>query len=259
VERVGDLALIANRVSVQYDLRLTRDRTLRRTLAERFRGENGADSKFWAIRDVSFAIRDGDVLGVIGRNGSGKSTLLLALAGILRPDLGAVQTFGLKPTLLTLTTGFETDLSGRQNIFIAGAYFGFGRAKMAERVDEIIEFSDLGPFIDAPIRTYSSGMRARLAFSIAAYVEPQILLIDELLGVGDASFSEKSKAKIRELMNQAHAIVIVSHSANFIRKTCNRALWLSEGRIAGFGEPPEVVNAYIAATEGTRAPLRALS
>jgi ABC-type polysaccharide/polyol phosphate transport system ATPase subunit len=228
-------------------------------VAEFLRRENGAESKFWAIREVSFAVRDGDVLGVIGRNGSGKSTLLLTLAGIIRPDFGTIQTLGLRPTLLTMTTGFESDLSGRQNIYLQGAYFGFSRAKINERMEEIIEFSELGSFIDAPIRTYSTGMRVRLAFSIAVHIEPEILLIDEVLGVGDVSFTEKSRQKLRELMEKAHAIVIVSHSMSFIRKTCTKVLWLSEGKIAGFGDPRDVVNAYIAATEGTRAPVRALS
>jgi ABC-type polysaccharide/polyol phosphate transport system ATPase subunit len=258
LSRVNGLALIANRVSVQYDLRLTRDRTLRRTVAERLWRQDSAASKFWAIRDVSLALRDGDVLGVIGRNGSGKSTFLLTLAGVLRPDAGYVRTFGLKPTLLTMGGG-DGDLTGRENIFLQGAYFGFGRAKMRERVDEIVEFSGLGAFIDAPVRTYSSGMKARLGFSIAAYVEPEILLIDELFAVGDKSFTERSKEKMHEMMGKAHAIVIVSHSSSFIRKTCNKALWLSEGRIAAYGEPDDVINAYVAATEGIRGPLRALS
>jgi ABC-type polysaccharide/polyol phosphate transport system ATPase subunit len=196
VKRYDNLAIIARRVSVQYDLRLTRDRTLRRSVAELIRRDNGADSKFWAVRDVSFTVRDGDILGVIGRNGSGKSTLLLALAGIIHPDRGSIETLGLTPTLLTLTTGFEPDLSGRQNIYLQGAYFGFGRSKIDERLDEIIEFSELGSFIDVPIRKYSTGMRVRLAFSIAAHVEPEILLIDEVLGVGDAAFLAKSRAKL---------------------------------------------------------------
>jgi len=227
-------------------------------VAEFLRRQNSTESKFWAIRDVSFAVRDGDVLGVIGRNGSGKSTLLLTLAGIIRPDFGTIQTLGLRPTLLTMTTGFETDLSGRENIYLQAAYFGFSRSRIRERIDEIIEFSELGSFIDAQMRTYSTGMRVRLAFSIAVHIEPEILLIDEVLGVGDASFTEKSRAKLRELMKKAHAIVIVSHSMSFIRKTCTKVLWLQEGRIAGFGNPQDVVNAYIAATEGTRAPVRAL-
>jgi ABC-type polysaccharide/polyol phosphate transport system ATPase subunit len=254
---VDGLAIVAETVSVGYDLRLTRDRTLRRTVAELVNRDLG-NSKYWALKDVSFVVHPGETLGLIGRNGSGKSTLLLALAGIIRSDPGRINTFGYSPTLLTLTTGFEMDLTGRDNIFLQGAYFGFGRTKMDELADAIIDFSELGDFIDVPLRKYSGGMRIRLAFSVAAFIEPEILLIDEVFGVGDAGFIAKSRDKIRELIQRSHAIVVATHDMSFVREICTKALWLNEGHLAAFGDPNEVVDAYIAETRLAEGPVRSL-
>ena len=189
---------------------------------------------------------------MIGRNGCGKSTLLLAIAGILIPDRGRVATAGKTFPLLTLGAGFEIDLTGRENIYLNAAFLGVPRKLAEERIDEIIDFSDLGVFIDVPIRKYSSGMRARLGFSIAAHVEPDILLLDEVMGVGDAAFYDKSKAKLKELMERAQAIVIVSHNADFILETCTTSLWLEDGRVAGEGPPEDVMEHYLAAANTPR-------
>jgi teichoic acid transport system ATP-binding protein len=258
-----ELAIVAQNVGVRYDLALTRRRTLRALLAQRFGGGRGeiderAEEEFWALRGVSFAVRAGEALGVIGRNGSGKSTLMLTIAGMLRPDTGVVRTFARTSTLLTMGAGFEADLTGRENIFLNAAFLGFPGRKIEERLDEIIEFSELGRFIDVPIRKYSGGMRTRLGFSIAAHVEPEILLLDEVLGVGDAAFKEKSQAKLEELMGRASALVIVSHNTGFVEETCTRALWLSEGRAAAYGRPDEVVAQYLESARHQHGAVRAL-
>jgi ABC-type polysaccharide/polyol phosphate transport system ATPase subunit len=208
---------------------------------------------------VSFELREGEVLGVIGRNGSGKSTLLLTLAGILRPDAGAVATFGKTATLLTLGAGFEPELTGRENIYLNGAFFGLPKRRMDELLDEIVEFSELGAFVDVPLRKYSTGMRARLGFSIAAHIEPDILLLDEVLGVGDAAFQRKSKAKLEELIGRAKAIVVVTHSMGFVSEACTAALWLDEGRVAGYGPPDDITARYIEDAERHEGPLRSVS
>jgi ABC-type polysaccharide/polyol phosphate transport system ATPase subunit len=259
----GDLAIVAHNVGVRYNLALTRRRTLRALLAGGFRGRrNGTrerEDEFWALRGVSFTVRHGEVLGVIGRNGSGKSTLLLSIAGMLRPDTGVIRTFAHTSTLLTMGAGFEGDLTGRENIYLNAAFLGFPGRKIEERIDEIIEFSELGQFIDVPIRKYSGGMRIRLGFSIAAHVEPEILLLDEVLGVGDAAFKEKSQAKLEELMTRASALVIVSHSMEFVTAICDRALWLHEGRPAAFGRADEVAAKYLESAEHQHGDVRAVS
>lgn len=238
-------AIIARDVGVQYDLRLTHRRTLRQVMGQAIhRRHEARDSKFWALEGVTFVAREGEIIGVVGRNGAGKSTLLLTIAGILKPDRGVMLTFGRTSTLLTLGAGFDPDLTGRENIFLNGAFLGFRRSKIEEILPDIIEFSGLGAFIDVPLRKYSTGMRTRLGFSIAANVEPQILLLDEVLGVGDPEFQVRSRQRIRELIEKAKAIVIVSQDMSFVEKTCTRALWLHEGRTAAFGEPSDVVARY---------------
>jgi len=243
---VIETALTVNGVGVLYDLQLTRPRTFRRTFVDRFRRSDRHESqRFWGLRDVSFEIETGDVLGVVGENGSGKSTLLRVIAGILRPDAGSVETHGRRPTLLSLGAGFEDELTGRENIYLDAAFLGFSRDDVARYFDRIVEFSELGKFIDVPVRKYSTGMRSRLGFSIAAHIEPEILLLDEILSVGDAGFQEKSLTKIRDLMDNAKSIVVVTHDSEFVRATCTKVLWLHEGRVRGYGEPDETVERYL--------------
>jgi ABC-type polysaccharide/polyol phosphate transport system ATPase subunit len=250
-------AVTARDLSVKYDLRLTPDRTLRRTIAELARRGGGRGStSFWALREVSFDIRPGEILGVVGSNGSGKSTLLLVAAGILRPDRGVLYSATRRPTLLTLAAGFEGDLTGRQNILLNAAYLGFSRERIRDRMRDIVEFAELGNFIDAPLRTYSSGMRTRLAFAVAVHVEPELLLLDEVLGVGDAAFRRKSLAKLSELMAQATAIVVATHDMSFVRAACTTALWLHEGHLLDYGDPNETVERYLQASAGRKIPSR---
>jgi ABC-type polysaccharide/polyol phosphate transport system ATPase subunit len=256
---VTDLALAVRDVGVEFDLRLSRHRTVRKTISDLVHGRSsdGYD-RFWALRDVSFLVEKGSVLGIVGRNGSGKSTLLLTIAGTLKPDQGCVELFGNRPTLLTLGAGFEPDLTGRDNIYLNGAFFGLSKRRTEAIVDDVLEFSELGGFIDVPLRKYSTGMRARLGFSIAVHVEPDILLLDEVLAVGDASFKEKAQAKVQELIGKSQAIVVVTHDTNFVRTNCTDAMWLDEGEVRAAGEPEAVVDTYLAAVKGRTTPVRSI-
>jgi ABC-2 type transport system ATP-binding protein len=238
-----DLAIVAHSVGVRFQLDMSRRRTLRQATGELIH-RRGKPKPFWALRDVSITVKSGEVIGVVGRNGSGKSTLLLVLAGILRPDSGIVRVFGKTSTLLTLGAGFQPELTGRENIYLSGAFLGQSRKEMDELLDSIIDFSGLGEFVDVPIRKYSAGMRARLGFSIASHVEPDILLLDEVLGVGDEEFKRRSRERIRQLVSRARSIVIVSHDLAFIESTCTRCVCLDEGTIAATGDPAEVVDFY---------------
>jgi lipopolysaccharide transport system ATP-binding protein len=201
-------------------------------------------SLFWAIEDLSLQLRQGETLGVIGKNGAGKSTLLRLLAGITRPDRGRYVNYGYQATLLSLQVGFVSHLSGRENVMLSGLLLGLDRREIAARMDDIVEFAELEEFIDEPIQTYSSGMRARLGFSTAFHVDPDILLIDEVLGVGDATFVEKSKAVMREKIQSDKTVVIVSHSVSSIRDLCDRVVWIHGGRVRLEGEPKDVLDAY---------------
>lgn len=254
-----EVAIEAHGAGVRYDVRLASETP---TIAGAVRGvlrRGRSRRSFWAVRDATFTVNAGEVLGVVGRNGSGKSTLLLALAGLVSPDAGWVDLHGRRPTLLTMGAGFEPLLTGRQNIFLNGAYLGFSRARIREHVSEIVEFSELGKLVDAPLWTYSSGMRARLSFSIAAHLEPDVLLLDEVLGVGDAAFQKKSGAKIRELMGQASAIVIVSHQHAFLEEHATSVLWLQDGRVEAYGPPEETLARYLERSKKASGPVRVVA
>jgi lipopolysaccharide transport system ATP-binding protein len=201
-------------------------------------------SQFWAIEDLSLDVRRGESLGVIGRNGAGKSTLLRLLAGITRPDRGELINHGYQATLLSLQVGFVQYLSGRENVVLSGLLLGLHRREIEDRLDEIVAFAELEDFIDQPIQTYSSGMRARLGFATAIHVNPDILLIDEVLGVGDAAFVEKSKEAMREKIRSDLTVVVVSHSTSAIAELCDRAVWIQRGRVEACGDTDEVLAAY---------------
>jgi ABC-type polysaccharide/polyol phosphate transport system ATPase subunit len=250
--RPADAAIAVRSLGVRYNLRLTRKNTVRgafRGMANRRRGP----SHFWALRDVSFLVPPGESLAVIGPNGAGKSTLLQVLAGILQPDEGAIDVNGRISSLLTLGAGFDPELSGRDNILLAGAFMGIDHQDMLARMDDIIEFADLGQFIDAAIKTYSSGMNARLGFSIATAVEPDVLLLDEVLGTGDATFRAKSQARVVELMKAARAIVLVTHDMSWATEFCNHALLLEQGNVVAAGDPEDVVAIHQERSEVRRA------
>ena len=235
-------AIKVDGLGVRYSLRFTRKTTLQRSFVNLFRREPAEG--FWALRNVSFRLVHGESLAVIGPNGAGKSTLLQVLAGILTPSEGTVEVNGLISSLLTLGAGFDQDLTGRENIRLAGAFLGLQGNDMAARTPGIIEFADLGPFIDAPLRTYSSGMRARLGFSIATSVDPDILLLDEVLATGDETFRAKSKARVVDLVKEAKGVVFVTHDMTWVVEYCNRAILLDKGLVVAEGDPAEVVEIH---------------
>lgn len=200
--------------------------------------------EFWALKGISFEVEKGEVMGIIGRNGAGKSTLLKIISGILKPTEGSVQLKGNIVPMLELGSGFDYDLTGRENIFLNGSILGYSERFLKGKFDEIVEFAELDKFIDVPIRNYSSGMLMRLAFSIATVVEPDILIVDEILAVGDEAFQSKSKARMLELMGGGTTVLFVSHNLDQIREICNRVIWLDEGKIKMTGETQQVCDAY---------------
>jgi len=199
---------------------------------------------FWALTDVSFDVEKGDVIGIIGHNGAGKSTLLKVISGIMKPTKGTIEAHGNIVPMLELGSGFDMELSGRENIYLNGAILGYSEEFLNEKYDEIVTFSELGNFIEAPLRTYSSGMLARLAFSVACIVEPEILIVDEILSVGDADFQEKSRARMMDLMTGGTTVFFVSHSLKQIREMCNKVVWLEHGKIQAIGKTEEICNMY---------------
>ena len=209
-------------------------------------------TEYTALSDVSFDVYQGEVIGIIGRNGAGKSTILKIISGILKPTKGSVEVRGNIVPMLELGSGFDMDLTGRENILLNGAILGYDEAFLREQSKKICLFSELGPFIDVPIRTYSSGMLARLAFSIATEVKPEILIVDEILSVGDEAFQEKSRARMQELMSGGTTVLFVSHNTSQIREMCDRVLWLDGGTMKMIGSTDAVCNEYEAINRYTK-------
>jgi ABC-type polysaccharide/polyol phosphate transport system ATPase subunit len=251
IDRDGRIVIGVDDLGVRYSLRLSRKSTVRDSVIRRIRRQG--ETAFWALRGVSFKVLQGESLGVIGPNGAGKSTLLQVLAGIITPSEGVVEVDGHVSSLLTLGVGFDQELSGTDNIRLAGAFMGLDHRVVEDRLSSIIEYAELGQFIDAPIRTYSAGMRARLGFAIATSVEPDILLLDEVLATGDAAFREKSKQRVLELVRQAKAIVLVTHDMNWVVEYCNRAILIEQGHIVLEGPPAEVVALHTEHSERRKA------
>ena len=200
--------------------------------------------EFWALNDVSFELKKGDRLGILGFNGAGKSTLLKVIAGVLKPTEGKVTTKGRIVPLLELGAGFDKDYSGAENIYLYGAMLGYSKEFLKEKYDEIVEFSELGDFINVPVKNYSSGMKARLGFSIATVVEPDILILDEVLSVGDAKFRKKSEKRIKDMFNKGVTVLFVSHSLAQVQNLCNRAIILEKGTLIADGSIDEVSKLY---------------
>jgi ABC-2 type transport system ATP-binding protein len=244
-------AIDVERLGVRYNLRLTRQTTVRTSFRNLLKRQEGP-THFWALRDVSFRVVPGESLAVIGPNGAGKSTLLQVLAGIIQPNEGIVDVVGHISSLLTLGAGFDADLSGRDNIRLAGAFLGIPHRDMEERLPGIVDFADIGDFIDASIKTYSSGMRARLGFAIATAVDPDVLIIDEVLSTGDAVFRAKSKQRIIELTKAAKGIVLVTHDMAWVTEFCNRAMLLDQGHVIMEGPPADVVAVHEERSEQAR-------
>src|SRR3954471_22322312 len=203
------------------------------------------DETFAAVRDVTFTVPRGRTLGVIGRNGSGKSTLLKLVAGITKPTTGTVTVRGRISALIELGAGFHPEISGRENIFINGIMLGLTKREVARRFDEIVEFAEMKDFIDAPVKTYSSGMYMRLGFAVAIHVDPDVLLVDEVLAVGDEGFTHKCLDKFAEFKRRGKTILLVTHSLGLVERFCDEAVWLDQGRLKGLGDPRRVVGAYV--------------
>ena len=201
-------------------------------------------STFTALEHVSFEVQKGETIGLIGRNGAGKSTLLKIISGIMKPTEGSVECRGNVVPMLELGSGFDMDLNGRENIFLNGAILGYSEEYLKSKYEEIVDFSELGQFIEVPIRNYSSGMLARLAFSVASVVNPEILIVDEILSVGDAGFQEKSRKRMLELMGGGTTVLFVSHSLEQIREMCGRVIWLEHGQVRDVGKTDEVCDLY---------------
>jgi len=217
------------------------------------RGRNKFED-FIAVNDVTFDVREGEVFGVIGQNGSGKSTLLKCMAGILQPNSGHVQVFRRMSALLELGAGFHPELSGRENVFLNAAILGMGRKEITARFDAIVDFSGLHTFIDQPVKNYSSGMYVRLAFAVAINVDPQLLIVDEILAVGDVSFQQRCLEKFVEFRNEGRTIVLVTHDMGSVKSLCDRAIWLEHGKAVDAGDPGELVEAYTERMLGAEAP-----
>lgn len=201
-------------------------------------------SEFWALKDISFTVDKGERLGVLGLNGAGKSTLLKVIAGVMKPTKGSISVSGVIAPLLELGAGFDMNYTGKENVFLYGATMGYSRKFMQSKYDEIIAFSELKEFIDVPVKNYSSGMRARLGFAIATAVEPEVLILDEVLSVGDAKFRIKSEAKIKSMFDKGITVIFVSHNTDQVRRICNKAILLEKGKIIASGTAGEVCGKY---------------
>lgn len=233
------VALDVNHVSIDYrDLSHFK---LARTLAK---GEVKKSNIVRAVNDVSFSVNQGEILGIVGRNGSGKTTLLRSIAGIFQPDEGYIDTHGNRVSLMAIGIGFNGNNTGRENILKSGMLLGCRLDYVKDHMDEIIEFSELGEFIDRPVRTYSSGMYSKLSFAVTAILDTDIMLVDEILSVGDERFRKKSFKKMEELMMSDRTVLIVSHATDTLKKFCDKVLWINEGKFVKMGETGEVLSAY---------------
>ncbi|SCG86084.1 O-antigen export system ATP-binding protein RfbB [Methanobacterium congolense] len=201
--------------------------------------------EFWALKNISFKVEKGDKVGIIGLNGAGKSTLLKIISGVMKPTEGNLKIKGKLVPLLELGAGFDSNYTGRENVFLNGAMLGYTKEFLEKKYDEIVEFAELEKFMDVPVKNYSSGMQARLGFAIATMVEPEILVLDEVLSVGDAKFKEKSQQRIMSLFDKGVTVLFVSHSAEDVRHMCNKAIWLERGKIVMQGEVNEVCDKYM--------------
>ena len=232
-----------NDVTMRFHMNLDKILSLKEFVTRKLSGKL-AYQDFTALEHISFSVRRGETFGLIGRNGAGKSTMLKVISGILKPTEGSIVCNGNIVPMLELGSGFDMDLNGRENIFLNGAILGYSEEFLQEKYEEIVEFSELEQFIETPIRNYSSGMLARLAFSVASVVKPEVLIVDEILAVGDAAFQEKSKERMLQLMGGGTTVLFVSHHIDQIREMCSRVVWLEHGRLKMIGEADELCNVY---------------
>lgn len=238
-----EIQISVDNVSMEYIIDRNGIKSIKEYVVSFIKGNLKVD-KFQSLNDVSFSVNKGEVFGVIGKNGAGKSTLLKVISGILKPSNGSVKVHGTIAPLLELGSGFDSDLTGYENIFLNGSILGYSKQFLEENYQKIVDFSELGDFIYSPIRTYSSGMMMRLAFSIAAVIVPDVLIVDEILAVGDAAFQKKSKQRMKELMSGGTTVLFVSHDLEQIRTMCDRVVWLENGKVRALGEADEICSQY---------------
>src|SRR5208337_1198653 len=247
-----DLAVSVRGLSKSYIIAHNSERptNLREAIVDRLRhplGNGEQDHEmFWAIKNMDFDIRSGEVVGIIGRNGAGKSTLLKILSRITWPTTGEIDIHGRVSSLLEVGTGFHPELTGRENVFLNGSILGMSRREIKQKFDEIVDFSGVETFLDTPVKRYSSGMYVRLAFAVAAHLNPEILVIDEVLAVGDAEFQKKCLGKMSDVARQGRTVLFVSHNMNAVQSLCSRCIWLQSGAVAGDGEARSVIPDYLA-------------
>lgn len=237
------LALRAEHVSMKFNLSSQKVDNIKEYVIKMIKKEL-MYQEFWALKDVNFEIQRGDRVGILGTNGAGKSTLLKVIAGVLKPTEGNIQCFGKIAPLLELGAGFDRQYTGAENIFLYGAVLGYSREFIQEKYDDIVRFSELGKFIDVPVKNYSSGMKARLGFSIATVVEPEILILDEVLSVGDKRFRKKCEARIQSMFDKGVTVLFVSHSTDQVLRMCNKGILLEKGKLIAQGEVEDIVDLY---------------
>lgn len=239
----NDLAMRVNHVSMKFNLSSQKVDNIKEYVIKLLKKEL-MYQEFWALKDINFDIKKGDRVGILGLNGAGKSTLLKVIAGVLKPTEGNVETYGKIAPLLELGAGFDKQYTGAENIYLYGAVLGYSKEFIEEKYDEIVKFSELGKFIDVPVKNYSSGMKSRLGFSIATVVEPDILILDEVLSVGDKRFRKKCEARIQSMFDKGVTVLFVSHSTDQVLRMCNKGILLEQGKLIAHGGVEEIVDLY---------------
>lgn len=236
-----------NNVSMKFNLGIEKNFSLKLFFINMFKKkENKGKKDFWALKDLNFEVKQGEVVGFVGSNGAGKSTLLKIVAGVMKPTKGNVEVYGNVCPMIELGAGFDMDLTARENIYLNGSILGYSKKFIDEKFDEIVEFSELREFLDVPVRNFSSGMVTRLAFSIATIVDPEILIVDEILSVGDLAFKQKSEQKMRSMIKGGTTVLFVSHSISDIESLCDKVVWLEHGKVRKIGEPKSICAEYMA-------------
>lgn len=234
-------------VSMKFNLEIEKDFSMKQAFVDLFtkkKKKNKKNDDFWALKNVSFTVDKGEVVGLIGSNGAGKSTLLKVVSGVMKPTSGKVTVQGVISPMIELGAGFDGNLTARENIYLNGAILGYSKKFLDSKFDEIVEFSELKDFLDVPVKNFSSGMTAKLAFSIATVVNPEILIVDEILSVGDIKFQEKSKHKMMEMIKGGTTVLYVSHSLDSIKDLCTKVVWLEHGKVVKIGDTEKVCDAY---------------
>ncbi len=238
---MSDAAVTVDHVSKRFRMYSERNDSLKSMV---MRGKKSVHEDFWALKDVSFEVPQGKTFGLIGKNGSGKSTLLKCLAKILWPEEGSITARGKQASLLEVGSGFHPELSGRENVFLNGSILGMSRKEVTRKFDDIVSFSGVGHFIDQPVKNYSSGMYVRLGFSVAVAVTPDVLVVDEVLAVGDATFQKRCRTKFKEMKDEGRTVILVSHSMSTVKDMCDEVAWLNQGELKMIGKTNDVVKAY---------------